>query len=221
MVAEAGTMEESGATVHPRWKRPAWIRPEDVGAVESNCRRWIPPMEGQEEGSQRTTTPGSAICRRTLGGAAPGGDHGRPPRGHARRPSRRCAGGAPCRMTGNVRTAGTRVAEAKAKKWRRFVVRLLGDPTVAPGEEGSPFAAVSGDNPVRVAAVSLNFATFLQVQGKYQERPPLPLVPFSDYAGIVDAIRSGVRGLRHGDHVCSIVSLGAFTEFIVAKENQV
>ncbi|CAL4987755.1 unnamed protein product [Urochloa decumbens] len=110
-----------------------------------------------------------------------------------------------------------------------LVVRRLGDPTLAPGEEASPFAAVCGDHPVpelssptavrvHVVAVSLNFATFLQVQGKYQERPPLPFVPVSDYSGVVDAVGSAVSQLRPGDRVCSLAGLGAFAGFIVSDE---
>ncbi|KAK3135906.1 hypothetical protein QOZ80_5BG0425040 [Eleusine coracana subsp. coracana] len=112
-----------------------------------------------------------------------------------------------------------------------LVVRRLGDPTLAPGSEASPFAEISRDYPVpelssptavrvRVAATSLNFATFLQVQGKYQERPPLPFVPGSDYAGVVDAVGPGVRRFRPGDRVCSFTGLGSFAEFIVAKEKE-
>ncbi|TVU18701.1 hypothetical protein EJB05_34812 [Eragrostis curvula] len=112
-----------------------------------------------------------------------------------------------------------------------LVVRRLGDPTLAPGGEASPFAAISRDQPVpelssptavrvRVAATSLNFATLLQVQGKYQERPPLPFVPGSDYAGVVDAVGPAVRRLRPGDRVCSFTGLGSFAEFIVVEEKQ-
>ncbi|KAL6620016.1 hypothetical protein ACP70R_031917 [Stipagrostis hirtigluma subsp. patula] len=112
-----------------------------------------------------------------------------------------------------------------------LVVRRLGDPTLPPGGEASPFAAVSRDHPVpdltsptavrvRVASTSLNFATFLQVQGKYQERPSLPFVPGSDYAGVVDAVGPGVRRLRPGDRVCSVAGVGSFAEFIVADEKQ-
>uniref|UniRef100_A0ACD5T768 Uncharacterized protein n=1 Tax=Avena sativa TaxID=4498 RepID=A0ACD5T768_AVESA len=110
-----------------------------------------------------------------------------------------------------------------------LVVRRLGDPTLPPGGDDSPFEAVSGGQPVpelssptsvrvRVAATSLNFATFLQVQGKYQERPPLPFVPGSDYAGVVDAVGPGVRRFRPGDRVCSLASVGSFAEFIVTEE---
>ncbi|KAG8085143.1 hypothetical protein GUJ93_ZPchr0010g8478 [Zizania palustris] len=112
-----------------------------------------------------------------------------------------------------------------------LVVRRLGDPTLGPGGEASPFSAVSGDHPVpelgsptavrvRVAATSLNFATFLQVQGKYQERPALPFVPGSDYSGVVDAVGSGVRRFRPGDRVCALAAVGSFAEFIVADEKQ-
>ncbi|OEL24704.1 Quinone oxidoreductase-like protein 2-like protein [Dichanthelium oligosanthes] len=111
-----------------------------------------------------------------------------------------------------------------------LVVRRLGDPTLAAGTEASPFVAASGDHPVpalssptavrvRVAATSLNFATLLQVQGKYQERPQLPFVPGSDYAGVVDAVGPGVRRFRPGDRVCSFPALGSFAEFIVADED--
>ncbi|KAK1694126.1 hypothetical protein QYE76_010823 [Lolium multiflorum] len=110
-----------------------------------------------------------------------------------------------------------------------LVVRRLGDPTLPPGGDDSPFEAISGDQPVpelssptsvrvRVAATSLNFANFLQVQGKYQEQPPLPFVPGSDYAGVVDAVGPAVRKFRPGDRVCSLANVGSFAEFIVTEE---
>uniref|UniRef100_A0ACD5V7C6 Uncharacterized protein n=1 Tax=Avena sativa TaxID=4498 RepID=A0ACD5V7C6_AVESA len=110
-----------------------------------------------------------------------------------------------------------------------LVVRRLGDPTLPPCAEDSPFEAFSRDHPlpelssptsvrVRVAATSINFATFLQVQGKYQERPPLPFVLGSDYAGVVDAVGPGVRKFRLGDRVCSFASIGSFAEFLVTEE---
>jgi NADPH:quinone reductase-like Zn-dependent oxidoreductase len=59
---------------------------------------------------------------------------------------------------------------------------------------------------VRLAATSLNFTTFLQAQAKYQERPPLPFVPRSDY--------SGVAWLTQYGPAC----LGSFAEQILAEE---
>ncbi|CAN6372228.1 unnamed protein product [Urochloa humidicola] len=110
-----------------------------------------------------------------------------------------------------------------------LVVRQLGDPTLEPGKEASPFTVICWDHPipelssptavrVRAAAVSLNFATFLQVQGKYQEHPPLPFIPTSDYSGVIDAVGSAVCQFRPGDRVCSLAGLGAFASFIVAEE---
>lgn len=119
----------------------------------------------------------------------------------------------------------------RLEKMDALVVRRLGDPTLAPGGEASPFAPVTGDHPapalasptsvrVRVAATSLNFATYLQVQGKYQERPALPFVPGSDYAGFVDAVGPAVRRFRPGDRVCGLAAVGSFADLIVADEKQ-
>ena len=67
-------------------------------------------------------------------------------------------------------------------------------------------------NEVRVAirAASLNFPDILIVQGKYQMKPALPFVPGSEYAGIVDAVGSGVAHLKVGDAVAAMGGVGGF-----------
>lgn len=107
-----------------------------------------------------------------------------------------------------------------------LICKDLGDPAAS---VGSPIV-VSRSEPipqlesptavrVRVKATSLNYANYLQILGKYQERPPLPFIPGSDYSGIVDAVGSQVSKFRVGDPVCSFVSLGSFAQFIVADQS--
>ncbi|XP_019253396.1 PREDICTED: quinone oxidoreductase-like protein 2 homolog isoform X1 [Nicotiana attenuata] len=111
-----------------------------------------------------------------------------------------------------------------------LLVRKLGDPTLPPNvSENSPFD-LSTSHPipnlgsptsvrVRVKATSLNFANYLQVLGKYQEKPPLPFIPGSDYSGVVDAVGPNVTKFKIGDPVCSFVALGSFAQFIVADQS--
>ncbi|KDP21617.1 hypothetical protein JCGZ_03288 [Jatropha curcas] len=73
---------------------------------------------------------------------------------------------------------------------------------------------------VKVKATSLNYANYLQILGKYQEKPPLPFIPGSDYSGIVDAVGPNVSLFKVGDRVCSFASLGSFAQFIVADQSQ-
>ena len=52
---------------------------------------------------------------------------------------------------------------------------------------------------VEIKAASLNFPDLLIVQNKYQIKPPLPFVPGSEYAGVVEAVGEGVTQLKVGE----------------------
>jgi NADPH2:quinone reductase len=69
-----------------------------------------------------------------------------------------------------------------------------------------------GPGQVRVAikAASLNFPDLLIVQNKYQMKPPLPFVPGSEYAGVVEALGEGVTGLQVGQPVACLSGTGGF-----------
>jgi len=69
-----------------------------------------------------------------------------------------------------------------------------------------------GPGQVRVAikAASLNFPDLLIVQNKYQIKPPLPFVPGSEYAGVVEAVGEGVPNLQVGQHVACLSGTGGF-----------
>ncbi|MGZ5184461.1 MAG: NADPH:quinone oxidoreductase family protein [Caldimonas sp.] len=71
-------------------------------------------------------------------------------------------------------------------------------------------APKAGEVRIAIRAASLNFPDLLTVQGKYQIKPPLPFVPGSEYAGVVDAVGEGVRHLKIGDPVAAIGASGGF-----------
>jgi NADPH2:quinone reductase len=68
----------------------------------------------------------------------------------------------------------------------------------------------AGEVRVAIRAASLNFPDILIVQNKYQLKPPLPFVPGSEFAGVVEAVGSGVTHLKPGDAVAAFGSTGGF-----------
>eukprot|EP01018_Ginkgo_biloba_P015321 Gb_07669 [translate_table: standard] len=108
-----------------------------------------------------------------------------------------------------------------------LICRKMGDPT-GPLSESSPIF-ISTDHPVpqltsptsvriRIKAVSVNYATVLQIMGKYQEKPPLPYVPGADFSGIVDAVGNQVTKVKLGDKVCAVGQQDTFSEKTVVDE---
>ncbi len=63
---------------------------------------------------------------------------------------------------------------------------------------------------VEIKAASLNFPDLLIVQNKYQIKPPLPFVPGSEYAGVVQAVGAGVTHLQVGQAVACLSGTGGF-----------
>lgn len=74
-------------------------------------------------------------------------------------------------------------------------LRLAESPDPSPGP---------GQVLIRVRAVSLNYRDLLTVEGKYNPKQKLPLIPCSDGAGEVVAAGEGVTRVRPGDRVCGI-----------------
>ena len=67
-----------------------------------------------------------------------------------------------------------------------------------------------GEVRIAIRAASLNFPDLLIVQNKYQMKPPLPFVPGSEYAGVVEAVGEGVSDLKAGDAVAAFGGTGGF-----------
>jgi NADPH2:quinone reductase len=72
---------------------------------------------------------------------------------------------------------------------------------------------------VQVQAAGTNFFDALQVQGKHQNKPPLPFIAGNEFAGLV--LKTPTRGLNHvfkvGDRVFG-GELGAFATQIHVKD---
>jgi NADPH:quinone reductase-like Zn-dependent oxidoreductase len=69
----------------------------------------------------------------------------------------------------------------------------------APDPRPGPFEVL-----VRMRAVSLNYRDLLMVNGVYGRATPLPLTPFSDGCGVVEAIGEGVTRFKTGDRVATM-----------------
>ena len=69
---------------------------------------------------------------------------------------------------------------------------------------------------IQIKAASLNFPDLLIVQNKYQMKPPLPFVPGSEYAGVVQAVGQNVKHLAVGQHVACLSGTGGFATHTIA-----
>ncbi len=75
----------------------------------------------------------------------------------------------------------------------------------------------AGEVRVAIRAASLNFPDLLIVQNKYQMKPPLPFVPGSEYAGVIDAVGEGVTDVKLGDAVAAFGGTGGFGTHAVVQ----
>ena len=74
----------------------------------------------------------------------------------------------------------------------------------------------AGEVLVEIKAASLNFPDLLIVQNKYQIKPPLPFVPGSEFAGVVQAVGDGVSHLQVGQNVACLSGTGGFATHTIA-----
>jgi NADPH:quinone reductase len=73
----------------------------------------------------------------------------------------------------------------------------------------------AGEVLVKVGAAGVSFAAMLGVQGKHQNKPPLPFVPGNEIAGEVVALGEGVTNLKVGQRIATGGSRGGFAEYCV------
>ena len=74
----------------------------------------------------------------------------------------------------------------------------------------------AGEVLIAIKAASLNFPDLLIVQNKYQMKPPLPFVPGSEYAGVIEAVGEEVKHLQVGQRVACLSGTGGFATHTIA-----
>lgn len=93
--------------------------------------------------------------------------------------------------------------------------------------EGMEWAEIETPEPgpyevrVRNRAAALNFFDILQIQGKYQVKPPFPFTPGAEIAGEIDAIGEDVTGWEIGDRVLGFPGGGGFAEKTILEAAKV
>src|SRR5262249_19034133 len=95
------------------------------------------------------------------------------------------------------------------KAWR---VHAWGEPETMTLEEVPDPQPASRQVRVANRVAALNFFDILQVQGKYQVKPPFPFTPGAEVAGVVDAIGDRVTSVKPGDRVMAMPHGGGFAE---------
>jgi len=79
----------------------------------------------------------------------------------------------------------------------------------------------AGEVRVRNRAAALNFFDVLQIQGKYQVRPPFPFTPGAEIAGVVDAVGAGVTDFTPGARVLALPEGSGFAEYTITSAAKV
>jgi NADPH2:quinone reductase len=72
----------------------------------------------------------------------------------------------------------------------------------------------SGEVRVAVRAAAINFPDLLLLENRYQVSMPVPFIPGSELAGVVEEVAPDVVGLARGDRVFGAAFVGAFAEQI-------
>lgn len=102
---------------------------------------------------------------------------------------------------------------------RAVVITRPGGPEVLALQEVSTPEPGPEQVRVRVRASGLNRADIHQRQGSYPAPPGSPAsIPGLEFAGEVEAVGPGVRGLRPGDRVYGICGGGGQAEYVVVHE---
>jgi NADPH2:quinone reductase len=100
------------------------------------------------------------------------------------------------------------------KAWR---VHAWGEPETMSLEEIPMAEPGPGQVRIRNHAAGLNFFDILQVQGKYQVKPPFPFTPGAEVAGIVDAAGPGVTEFATGQRVLAITHGAGMAEYTLSR----
>ncbi len=107
---------------------------------------------------------------------------------------------------------------------RAIVGNEFGSPETYRLVEHDPGAPGPGQMRVAIKVAGVSYVDVLTARGEYQHKPPLPFIPGSEYAGMVEALGKGVTGFAVGERVCGSGAGGIFAEaglFAAANVNKV
>lgn len=95
---------------------------------------------------------------------------------------------------------------------RAVIADAFGPPESHALREFDPGPPGQGQVRVAIKVAGISYVDVLTAMGKYQFHPPLPFIPGSEYAGIVEAVGEGVSHLAVGDRVNGSGMGGIFAE---------
>lgn len=84
-----------------------------------------------------------------------------------------------------------------------------------PGQPGE------GQVRIRIRAAGISYVDVLTAAGNYQVKPPVPFIPGSECAGVVEAVGGGVTGFAPGDEVVASGWGGLFADVTVLPARMV
>ncbi len=95
---------------------------------------------------------------------------------------------------------------------RAVIGREFGPPESYRLEDFAPAPVGPGQIRVAVKAIGVSYVDVLTAMGKYQVTPPLPFIPGSECAGMVEDVGEGVSHVAVGDRVMGSSFGGVFAE---------
>jgi NADPH2:quinone reductase len=104
---------------------------------------------------------------------------------------------------------------------RAVLCREYGPPETLRVEELPDPVAGPGQAVVAVHAAAVNFPDVLILANRYQVSIPLPFIPGSEFAGIVESVGPGVESPRPGDRVFGATFVGAFAERVLVSAGSI
>ena len=103
---------------------------------------------------------------------------------------------------------------------KAWVSHIAGGPQTLVLEDRPLPVPRDGEVLVRIQAVGVNFPDGLLIRDLYQVKPPRPLVPGSEFCGIVEGVAADVTQFRQGDVVIGRCGWGALSEYLALPQDR-
>ena len=103
---------------------------------------------------------------------------------------------------------------------KAMLSKQIGGPDTLVLEELPDPAPAAGEVVIAVKACGVNYPDLLIIEDRYQYKPARPFAPGGEVAGIVEAVGSGVTGLKVGDRVIGSSMWGGMAEKLALKADR-